>query len=492
MAMDIKTMHIKGIFSGAVMALGALAASASLHFTDARTAPKWFTDGVMYQIQPRAFTPEGTLKAAEGKLPYLKETGITIVYLLPVFKMDGRMDRSFWSPRQVKSGFNIPKNQYCIADYFHVDEEYGTDDDLRAFCRRAHELGMRVVFDLVYFHCAPHARILEQIPDAAARNPDGSAKRGPWRFPKLNFKSKAVREYLLTNITYLMLEYGVDGFRCDVGPGIPLDFWIEAHDRMDALSSGNAILLCEGHVKNDQQRAFDADYGWFPHPGKDASAIRRAWTGRERESDRGARFVNHYENHDIATDVRPRREAAWGHDFVDQVLVWMFTIDGVPLLFNGNEIADDDPKHSMFGHTPIDWSLLDGDAGKARRALVRRLAELRAAHPVFTALNGYEGLAWLDVTSPREVTAFVRRMQGGEMILVVQNWSAKEVEATVKLDTAEPDLPYFVVNDDPVDRSVKGNPSDNPLMSRRSTKTGPATYRLGPHGFCIAVVEPGQ
>ena len=118
-------------FIAAIALLCASAATATLHFTAARPAPKWFTDGVMYQVQPRAFTADGSLKAAAEKLPYLKETGVTIVYLLPVFKMDGKMDRSFWSPRQVKSGFNIPKNQYCIADYFHVDEEYGTDQDLK-------------------------------------------------------------------------------------------------------------------------------------------------------------------------------------------------------------------------------------------------------------------------------------------------------------------------------------------------------------------------
>ena len=66
-------------------------------------------------------------------------------------------------------------------------------------------------------------------------------------------------------------------------------------------------------------------------------------------------------------------------------------------------------------------------------------------------------------------------MQGGETILVVQNWSGKEVETDVKLDTAEPDFPFYVVNDDPVDRSVKGKPSDEPLMARRATKTGPSS-----------------
>ena len=104
---------------------------ANAHMQDARKSPEWFTRGVMYQIQPRAFTPEGTLKAAAEKLPYLKDLGVTIAYLVPVMKMDTDMDKGFWSPRQIKSGFDNPKNQYRISDYFHVDEEYGTDADLR-------------------------------------------------------------------------------------------------------------------------------------------------------------------------------------------------------------------------------------------------------------------------------------------------------------------------------------------------------------------------
>ena len=64
---------------------------ANAHMQAARKAPEWFTRGVMYQIQPRVFTTEGTLKAAEAKLPYLKGLGVTIAYLVPVMKMDEDM-----------------------------------------------------------------------------------------------------------------------------------------------------------------------------------------------------------------------------------------------------------------------------------------------------------------------------------------------------------------------------------------------------------------
>ena len=70
--------------------------SNAAHMQTARKTPEWFTRGVMYQIQTRAFTSEGTLKAAEAKLPYLEELGVTIVYLVPVMKMDEDMDRGFW------------------------------------------------------------------------------------------------------------------------------------------------------------------------------------------------------------------------------------------------------------------------------------------------------------------------------------------------------------------------------------------------------------
>ena len=209
----------------------------------AKKAPEWLTRGVVYQIQPRAFTPEGTLRAAAEKLEYLKETGVTIVYLPPVFEMDSDTDRSFWSPRQLKSGFGNAKNQYRIRDYFHVDPEYGTDGDLRFFVDRAHELDLKVLFDLVYFHCGPTARVIKDFPQAVLRNADGTSRRGFWRFPQFDFSKPVAREYLLSNLTYLLIEFGVDGFRCDVADALPLDFWCEARRRNFRREKGGMKAL---------------------------------------------------------------------------------------------------------------------------------------------------------------------------------------------------------------------------------------------------------
>ena len=471
-----------GTILAVVLAAANCTLGANAHMQDARKSPGWFTRGVMYQIQPRSFTPEGTLKTAEGKLSYLKELGVTIAYIVPVMKMDESMDPGSWSPRQIKSGFGNPKNQYRIADYFHVDPEYGTDADLKDFCAAAHKLGLKVVFDLVYFHCGPTAPFLKKHPEFTWWNADGTVKKGPWRFPKLNFAEPKLREYLMGNIKFLIREYGADGFRCDVGDGIPLDFWCDAHDMMDAQTGGDSVLLCEGFTVCDQYKGFDADYGWFP--GLDAMAVRGRWEERAWQCPVGSKFVNHYENHDIATDLRPRRESQWGHEAVDQVLVWMFTIDGVPMLFSGNEIADADERHSMFGKTPMDWSQLDREPGKSRHAFVKRLAALRREHSAFTDVNGEEGLTWLDTTAKDSVTAFVRR-NGRETILVVQNWTEKPVKCEVSFKVAPPKLPSYLAPD-ATDRDVKGEISLKPLISKGAQFAGGKTFELGSWGFWIS------
>lgn len=425
------------------------------------------------------------MEAAAKKLPYLHDLGITIVYLVPVMKMDTDMDKGFWSPRQIKSGFGNPKNQYRIADYFHVDEEYGTDQDLRNFCAEAHRLGMRVLFDLVYLHCGPTAPFLKEHPEFTWWNPDGTVKKGPWRFPKLNFAEPRLRAYLMGNMKALLMDYGADGFRCDVGDGIPLDFWCDAHDMIDKLTGGDAVLLCEGFTVCNQYKGFDADYGWFP--GLSASKVRELWELRESQCPVGSRFVNHYENHDIATDARPRRELQWGHAAVDQVLVWMFTIDGVPLLFSGNEIADADERHSMFGKTPMDWSQLDREPGKSRHEFVRRLAAMRRGISVFTDVNGDAGLTWLDTTMPDLATAFVRR-NGRETVLVVQNWSGGDVQCEVLFSVPKRTTASYLASDD-ADYSVNGKVQTSPVLSRSAELKGERTFSLGPWGFWISRIE---
>ena len=408
----------------------------------ARMSPKWITDGIIYQIQVRTFTAEASLSAALKKLNYLKDLGVTIVYLTPVFVMDTDEDRAYWSRRQVEAG--EAKNPYRIADYNHVDPEFGTDADLVAFTAEAHRLGLKVLFDLVYFHCGPKAVFLKDHPDWALRNADGTLDCGEWRFPKLNFKNLGLREYLFDNMRRLIVDFGADGFRCDIGDKLPIDFWDESRDRLEKLSPNRYALICEGCSRADQLRAFDADYGWFPvgelkegargsgeFDGVDVAAkVTARYNWHFTCFPHGAKFMNFIENHDIAqTEGRSRRNARWDKGAQEQALVWIFTQDGMPMLFHGNEFGEA-AAFSNFVRKPIDWTRAETPAGRERLAFVKKLIALRRTYPALTAAQGEDGVKPLRV-SAKGVTACVRRGRGVKDVLVVQNWTSRAVRLTI-------------------------------------------------------------
>ena len=104
------------------------------------THPDWARAATVYQINTRQFTPEGTLRAAAEQLPRLQRLGVTILWLMPVQPI-GEKNR--------KGELGSP---YSVQDYYGLNPEFGTHDDLRAFVDRAHELGLYVILDWVANH----------------------------------------------------------------------------------------------------------------------------------------------------------------------------------------------------------------------------------------------------------------------------------------------------------------------------------------------------
>ena len=132
---------------------------------------------VIYQLALRTYTEEGTLNAAKEHLGELKQLGIDIIYLTACFKTDVDSDKATWSPRQIASECNNPSNPYKMADYFTVDPEYGTNEDLKDFIDCAHGLNMKVLLDLVYLHCGRNAVFLKDNPDFVLQNDENRSRK---------------------------------------------------------------------------------------------------------------------------------------------------------------------------------------------------------------------------------------------------------------------------------------------------------------------------
>ncbi|MBN2308696.1 MAG: alpha-glucosidase C-terminal domain-containing protein [Candidatus Hydrogenedentes bacterium] len=410
----------------------------------ARPAPEWVRRGVMYQIQPRAFTPEGTLKAAAARLPQVAALGVDILYLCPVFVSDDDPNTESWSPRQRASGMNNPRNPYRMKDYYHVDPEYGTDEDLKSFIAEAHRLQMRVLLDMVYLHCGPNAVFLDEHPDFVKRDAEGKIATAAWGFPAVNLDNPQLREYLWKNMEYWIEDFDVDGFRCDVAHGVPLGFWEAARERLEAVRPDVCMLAEAGTQRPaDQVKAFDISYGfaWFEairsvnDKGAPAALLRETAEEQAAALPRGARFIRYVDNHDIANDCfNNRLEKAWGAQRIDVTLVANFTLDGVPFLYNGQEVADA-ARHSIFGRAPIDWANGQTPAGEARLALCRKLCAMRHTERALT----HGSVAWLDNDQPDKILSFLRATPDEE-IAVVLNFSDRAVDVHVEFPESAPGL----------------------------------------------------
>ncbi|MFZ2643675.1 MAG: alpha-amylase family glycosyl hydrolase [Verrucomicrobiia bacterium] len=411
----------------ATLAMGA--DTAPLNQQQARTSPEWVARGVMYQIQPRAFTPEGTLKAAQARLPKLADLGVTILYLCPVFVADDDMDQRSWSPRQKKSGMNNPRNPYRMKDFYHVDPEYGSDQDLKDFVAAAHTLKMRVMLDMVFLHCGPKAIFLDKHPDFIKRTKEGKAVNAAWAFPGLNYGNPELREYLWKNMEWWVRDFDVDGFRCDVADGIPLDFWETARERLEKIRP-DVGMLAEGTRKADQLKAFDLDYGWGSafKAWDNAAAIRKQWEKARDERPRGgAKFIRFIDNHDVANDsYNDRIDKTWGSARVNAALVALFTLDGVPFLYNGQEVADT-ARHSIFGRLPVDWANGETVAGRERFAFCQKLCAMRRSEPALTQGD----VVWLNNDAPEAVLSFLRT-HGDRQILTLINLTSGPVNVKVQ------------------------------------------------------------
>lgn len=406
----------------------------------ARAVPEWFRTGVTYQIMPRCMSEAGTLKGAEAHLERLADLGVNTVYLTPVNVADTDPDPQWWSLRQRKSGFNDPRNPYRAGDYFHVDPEYGCDADLSDFVSHAHALGIHVLLDMVFYHCGPSARVLKQHPEYFQHNADGSVKLGKWHFPIFDYGRKDTRAYIKSVMSYYVCAYDVDGFRLDVPDNIPLDFWEEARDAMDALRPG-IVLAAEGERPENTLKAFDINYSmpvcrklrkdldafFLDNKPLDASSIRRNHEQWNSVCPAGTLLWSHTENHDTATDCFfDRHEKRWGNACCSLCMAFVFAIDGVPFIFCGEE-ACHDGRVSLFGHEGcwIDWGpALASPAAGRRCDDLRRWMQMRKRYPSLT----HGATVWLDNDKPSAVCSFIRSDGVSQDVVFVGNFTEKTVK----------------------------------------------------------------
>ncbi len=392
---------------------------------EARPVPEWLHHASIYELWLNAFSKEGNLRGAIPHLQHIADLGATIIYLGPIAKRSADPHAS----------------PYSIADYNQIDPEVGTAQDLRDFISAAHKLHLKVMLDIVYYHTAPDNIMMKENPAFFVKTQDGKIARGFWPQPLPDYRNPQVRKYLIDSLVHWVRDFGVDGFRCDVGGGIPISFWDAARKALDRVNP-QVILLSESDRPDDQLQAFDINYNFQYYlalrsvlrDGAPAIRVREEWEKMNSTMPRGARLLHYTDNHDW-----PRAVLQFGEKGAMAASVLDFTLDGIPFLYNGQEV--DDPTATAWRRlAPIRWS--DPGNGADEKSIeaafdeYKKLFEMRATYPALTSGS----VLWVNNTEPDSVLSFLRK-KGSSEILVILNLSNRDVHVTVDL----PVMDYYAV-----------------------------------------------
>ncbi len=336
-------------------------------------APEWARRGVLYEVFPRVYTAEGNFRALQQKLPYIKELGVDIIWLMPIYPI-GEKGR--------KGTLGSP---FSIRDFRKINPEYGTEEDFRRLVQAIHRLGMKVIIGMVPNHSANDHVEMSRHPDWFMRDARGNFTRevADWSdVTDFNYDNPEMRRYMLETMLYWIEKFDVDGYRVDVAGMVPLDFWKEAIPRLRQVKP-ELYLLAEWEDPELLVAGFNSDYDWTLYhllkdirQGKKRSGEAVALIAeRDRRYPRNALPMRFLENHD-----EPRSLAVFGLPAIEAYATFLFTVPGIPLIYAGQEIGETE-KPSLFEKSTLHWAQAD----TALQNLYRRLIRWRKQYSCFTA-----------------------------------------------------------------------------------------------------------
>lgn len=405
-------------------------AEARLADASARPSPAWLRTGTVYEIFPRDFSPAGNLAGVTAKLDELQNLGVTVLWLMPIHPIGEKFRKgSYGSP-------------YSIRDYYAIDPNYGTLADFKALVSGAHRRGMKVIMDLVANHTAWDSVMMTNLSFYKQDAPGHVIPPVPeWTdVAGLNYKSPALRAYMVAMLKYWITVADVDGFRCDVAYMVPTDFWEQARAEL-VKTKPDIMMLAEASKPELLTNAFDIDYSWPLHATlnnvmlKDAPAsdLQKSWQESRGQFPKNSLHLRISDNHDEARAV-----ARFGIQGALAASVLMFTLDGVPLIYNGMEVGDatesGDP--ALFEKLPIFWNPKERPP---LRGTYHDLIQLRKDYPALRT----DDVRWLHNSNESNLVTFLRADDKDEFLVAI-NLSSRPVTAKVELKDAAGFVPVKI------------------------------------------------
>ena len=298
----------------------------------------WSYDAVVYEMNVRQLTDEGTFTAAMRHLRHLKDIGVDIVWLMPIYPI-GEVER--------KGSLG---SYYSISDYCAVNSEFGTMADFDAFVEEAHRLGIKVILDWVANHTARDAKWLKNKPMSWYERDENGIAKVPWDWSdtaKLNYAEKEVWQGQIDAMKFWVAEHKVDGFRCDMAMLVPLAFWQEARRELESVKK-DIFMLAEAEGVEFFDNAFDACYGWELHHSMVdvAQGKSRVWELRNKiysllnDFPQSSMHMSFTSNHD-ENSWSGSEQSRFGEALEAMMALTFVLPKALPLIYTGQEIGYD-------------------------------------------------------------------------------------------------------------------------------------------------------
>jgi len=390
---------------------------------------------VIYEANIRQYSPEGTFDQFTKNIPQLRQLGVKIIWLMPVFPISETKRKAtggdFASLIEDEAERNkMLGSYYAVSDYTKINPEFGTIEDFRELIKTAHKNDIYVILDWVPNHTGWDHVWIKEHPDFYVKNDrgeitdplneDGTSK-GWGDVAQLDYTNMAMQKQMIKDMMYWVTEAQVDGFRCDHVEPTPVSFWKNAISQLKAkrglfwLAENDDPKFMKG---ND---LFDMEYGWKLH-----HLMNNIAQGKESLDDFDSLIkyiAKHYENDDILMNfVTNHDENSWAGTVQERLgnasklmTAFSYIVPGMPLIYSGQEY-DLNHRLKFFEKDSIP---------KAKKVMWPLLEKLGKLKNQYVALNGGKNKATIEILSNDKNILLLTREKNGQTITFVANFTDK-------------------------------------------------------------------
>lgn len=377
---------------------------------------------VIYEANIRQYSPEGSFNAFTKDIPTLKNLGVKIIWLMPVYPI---------STTKSKGSLG---SYYAVSDYTKVNPEFGSLEDFQNLVKVAHENDMLVILDWVANHTGWDHSWITSNPEYYTKDKEGNithTEGTDWTdVADLNYDTMEMRQKMRDAMIYWVAEQNVDGFRCDVAGMVPVEFWSKTTSVLEEIKP--VFMLAEAWEPELMEDAFDMAYGWDTHHVMNKIAKGKedvsAWDKRMTQID------TLYGNNDILMNFTSNHdENSWNGtveermgDAKEAFAALSYVAPGMPLIYSGQEY--DLNKRLLF---------FEKDSIAKQKGvfypLYEKLGKLKNDYPALHGGSNGADYKRIKTSDDKNVLAFSRE-KANQKVVFIANLSKTPREVSIGLN----------------------------------------------------------